>query len=337
MPTQQLLHKFMDNPVYGQGLSALEHSNNRKRSHLRTLMYHRVDERDANQHLSPSILSATPGNFAEQMSYIATHYQPVSIHDVLASINGESQLPARAVLVTFDDGYCDFAEHAWPVLKQYNIPVVLFVPTDYPDHPEKSLWWDTLYNAVQKTKHSTLNDDDTNIQLKGRKSQAFKELRTIVKQMPHDDAMAFVKRICKTLEVDPEPGNHIMTWAQLNHLVQDGVVLAPHTCSHPILTSVSLDRAVQEAVGSWNDLKQRFGDLIPPVFAYPSGGANETIANRLADTGLQLAFTTQRGISNLHNSHPLLLRRINVSRNTSLNMFRTQLLDLFSVMNRFLH
>ena len=40
-----------------------------------------------------------------------------------------------AVLVTFDDAYADFAEHAWPVLRAHGISPLLFVPTAFPGDP----------------------------------------------------------------------------------------------------------------------------------------------------------------------------------------------------------
>ena len=57
-----------------------------------------------------------------------------------------SQLFAvRVVVAFFDDGYLDFAEHAWPTLQSLGIPAVLFVPTAFPDHPGPGFWWDRLY------------------------------------------------------------------------------------------------------------------------------------------------------------------------------------------------
>ncbi len=328
---------MIDSPVFGQGLSSLERLTNQNTYLLRVLTYHRVDEIDAQPGLSPSILSATPTNFAAQMHHVSTHYQPVSIQDVLHCLTTRTPLPPKAVLVTFDDAYYDFSQHVWPVLMQYNIPVVLFVPTAYPDHPERSLWWDKLYNALNRTAHATLAFDNIHIELAGNLDNVYKELRHIVKNMPHDEAMDFVDRICERLEVKPEVDNHILTWAQLEQLAAGGVILAPHTHTHPILTSISVDRAVAEAVKSWEDLRTRFGDSIPPVFAYPGGGANETIAQRLADAGFKMAFTTQRGINDLRDFHPLLLRRINVDSRTSLNLVRTQMLGVFVHMNRFLN
>ena len=52
----------------------------------------------------------------------------VALDDVLAHYVEGVPLPARAVLITFDDGYRDNLENAVPILSQHGYPAVLFVP-----------------------------------------------------------------------------------------------------------------------------------------------------------------------------------------------------------------
>jgi hypothetical protein len=92
--------------------------------------------------------SATPETFDEQLVYLKSNYNLVSIADLLAAYENQRKLPARPVLITFDDAYRNFAERAWPILKRHQVPVTLFVPTGYPDHPERTFWWDRLHQAV---------------------------------------------------------------------------------------------------------------------------------------------------------------------------------------------
>ena len=85
------------------------------------------------------------------MTFLASRYRPVSLTELLGARRGEHALPLRSVLVTFDDGYRDFADHAWPILRRHGIPAVLFVPTAYPGNPGRAFWWDRLYSAVSRT------------------------------------------------------------------------------------------------------------------------------------------------------------------------------------------
>ncbi|MCR9079885.1 MAG: polysaccharide deacetylase family protein [Hyphomonadaceae bacterium] len=74
--------------------------------------------------------SIAPDTFKSMMSSLAaSDYNVVSLQDVAAWHKGERDLPAKAMAITFDDGFVDFKEHAHPVLEQFKFPSTLFVPT----------------------------------------------------------------------------------------------------------------------------------------------------------------------------------------------------------------
>jgi len=72
------------------------------------------------------------------MECLAGNYHVVSVPELLDAVYENSPLPPKSVMITFDDTYRDFAEFAWPVLKQHKLPVTLFVPTAFPDQPDRS-------------------------------------------------------------------------------------------------------------------------------------------------------------------------------------------------------
>jgi peptidoglycan/xylan/chitin deacetylase (PgdA/CDA1 family) len=93
---------------------------------LRVLMYHKVNNVAGNSTTVPV------DAFDEQMAQLGElGYRPVSLDEVLAYYLDGVPLPARAVLITFDDGYLDNLENAVPVLERYGYPGVLFVPVAY--------------------------------------------------------------------------------------------------------------------------------------------------------------------------------------------------------------
>jgi hypothetical protein len=89
---------------------------------LRVITYHRVANLDDDHLLNPRLISATPEVFALQIEHVANNYNAVSIDQVLDVIMNGGQLPDRAVLITFDDAYYDLTEHAWPILKRFQLP-----------------------------------------------------------------------------------------------------------------------------------------------------------------------------------------------------------------------
>lgn len=54
-------------------------------------------------------------------------YTFITYEDVIKYNNNELALPEYVVLITFDDGYLDVYQNAYPIIKKYNIPVSMFV------------------------------------------------------------------------------------------------------------------------------------------------------------------------------------------------------------------
>lgn len=322
---KRLVIAAMRSGLFARAVSLLERSDGWRADMLGVLTYHRVDEVGARPHLSPSLLSATPVSFAAQMEYLATHFHVISVQEVLAALREETALPPRAVLITFDDAYVDFVENAWPVLRHLGLPVTLFVPTAYPDHPERLFWWDRLYQAVSDPARSVLHTPEGRIPLRSarQRRRAFKRLREHVKTLDHDAAMAWIATVCGEPVPPPEPT--VLSWDALRSLARQGVTLGAHTQTHPLINRISLARAQAEALGSLEDLRREIGEVLP-VFAYPSGGVDAQVAAQLALAGFTLAFTTERGLNDLRTADPLRLRRINVGVQTPLAALRVQLM-----------
>jgi peptidoglycan/xylan/chitin deacetylase (PgdA/CDA1 family) len=73
-------------------------------------------------------LSVTPASFQSQMDWLAAHrYHPIALADLRAYFAGQVDLPARPVVLTFDDGYRDFYSTAWPVLRAHGFKAVSYV------------------------------------------------------------------------------------------------------------------------------------------------------------------------------------------------------------------
>ncbi len=309
-------------------VTMLERMDRRCEGLLRVLTYHRVDEPEAQPALNPRLISATPEMFDRQMDFLAANYCVVSIGEVLSARRKGLMLPPRAVLITFDDAYRDFAEHAWPTLRRYGLPVTLFVPTAYPDQPQRVFWWDRLHQALC----ATARRDEIPTPL-GRVPLATPEdrLRAAVRLVDYartasPEAVAeLIDGVCR--ELDAPPGvNGVLGWDELRRLAHEGVALAAHTQTHPLMSRMATETARAEAVGSLSDLRREIGE-VPPVFSYPGGGVDDRVADALREEDVfKLAFTTRDGINDLRSADPLMLRRINVGQRTTVPILRARLL-----------
>lgn len=93
------------------------------------LMYHSVA--DAPPEATRS-LAVHPGCFELQVSYLVKNgYTGLTFSDLADRFRNGIELPERPVVLTFDDGYADFATEAWPTLRRHNFPATVFVTTGW--------------------------------------------------------------------------------------------------------------------------------------------------------------------------------------------------------------
>lgn len=106
-----------------------------RRARVPILMYHYVSEPPPDADIYRQDLSVTPAQFESHLR--ALHdagYQTVPLADLLSHLaTGQPQLPAKSVVLTFDDGYVDNYDNAFPVLQRYGFTGTIFVITDFVD------------------------------------------------------------------------------------------------------------------------------------------------------------------------------------------------------------
>jgi peptidoglycan/xylan/chitin deacetylase (PgdA/CDA1 family) len=106
------------------------------------LMYHRVASGGPPE-LSPYMLD--PAAFERQLRYLQRYGYSTAKADDIWHFNcaSNSRMPGKFVALTFDDGYQDFAEVAWPLLKRYGFTATVYLPTD---HVGGRAEWDRKYS-----------------------------------------------------------------------------------------------------------------------------------------------------------------------------------------------
>ena len=281
-------------------------------SRLRVLLYHRIDERGPEQAvLNPDITTASPAHFEWQLQHLARFYHPVSATEVLAAVEGRHALPPRAVLLTFDDGYRDFRELAWPLLKEYRMPAVLFVPTDFLDGGRRIFWADALWRMVKETTHSRVFVPGLGIRplaTPRERLQTFREIVDWLKAGPPRGRTVGLARLGEVFGVQPEPTRAFLNWPEVRQLAADRVTIAGHSRTHERLDQLDKQALRTEIDGCRADLVRELGGCAP-LFAYPYGEANASAVQAVRDSGVALGFTTVCGASDLRNVHPGLIRR----------------------------
>ncbi len=304
---------------------------------LRVLTYHRVLDAKRAARCNPSPVSASPRAFEEQVKHLARSYRPVSGEEVVDAAGGGGKLPARAVLVTFDDAYWDFGDVAWPILRRHGVPATLCVPTAYPDHPEREFWWDRLWRAFSRARAAAVETPAGRVPLAPAALRgSLRAVQDAVKALPHDEAMRWVERMCEAVG-HREPGSgQVLRWSELRELAREGVTLAAHTRTHPALTRLPPEEARAEIRGSREDLERETG-VSPRVFAYPFGDHDDRVAALAREEGFRVALTCRDGHNDLATADPLRLCRTNVTTRTSPLLLRLRLLRVAAYADRWRH
>ncbi|MCP4141127.1 MAG: polysaccharide deacetylase family protein [Chloroflexi bacterium] len=304
---------------------------------LTALNYHRVDYPENRPWLDPSLISATPEQFEEQMRLLRRDYCPISIDDVLSAIDGQKTLPKRAVLVTVDDGYRDFKEYIFPIAARYDIQPLLFVPTAYPE--AGVFWWDKLYWALQNWDADTLETAYGNYDLStpAKREIALKLLRAKIKAGDFREGMGLVDTLYKGSKPKAKSDTtDIINWDELRELGRKGVCVAAHTHSHPLLTRIPFDEACAEIKESQENIQKEM-DKAFPVFAFPDGQPDffsPKLIRFLEAEGIKFAVTTIDKNVQLTKENALFFPRVGVFRKLSLAAFAYRLTPLYQLLGK---
>jgi len=107
------------------------------------LMYHYLSEPPSDADIYRRDLSVTPALFAAHLDrMIAEGYTIISLYDLAAYLLQGTPLPSKAVVITFDDGYRDNYENAFPLLRERGITATFFVVIEFinQERPEYLTW-----------------------------------------------------------------------------------------------------------------------------------------------------------------------------------------------------
>jgi peptidoglycan/xylan/chitin deacetylase (PgdA/CDA1 family) len=251
------------------------------------LGYHRISE--ASQ--DPYSLCVTPRHFAGHLEALRKYANTISLEELVHALE-ERNLPRRAVVVTFDDGYADNLYEAKPLLEQYEIPATVFITTGYIG---REFWWDRLEHILffPERLPGKLCLEINNKSYKMTLGEAFKKSRKDENiNLRLNFLLTLYKQLLPLSLNDREKAlEHIFAWAgapsndDLNKraLSADEIVelakgdligIGAHTITHPILEKLSKENQKQEIQQSKAYLEKILNAKVT-CFSYPHGNPSE--------------------------------------------------------------
>ena len=110
------------------------------------LMYHYISEPPEDADKYRKDLSVTPEDFNAQMSYLAENgFETVDLYELSLAITNKIDLPEKPIVISFDDGYLDNFENAFPILQKYGMQGTFFIITEFIDERRAGyMTWDNV-------------------------------------------------------------------------------------------------------------------------------------------------------------------------------------------------
>ncbi len=217
----------------------------------------------------------------------------------------ERDFSRRFVCLTFDDGYRDTLQWAYPILKSAGAPFAVYVPTSFPDRLGE-LWWLVLEAVIARNDRIGLVIDGRDCKfdcgtvaekrslydqlywwLRRRPTET--EMRGVVRNLAayyHVDIAAFCEELC-------------MSWPELAELASDPLVtIGAHTVNHPMLAKLS-PQAVRSEMELSRSVIEAALAVRPQHLSYPIGDPSSAGPREFAiaaELGFRTAVTTRPGV-----------------------------------------
>ncbi|MBW0146446.1 polysaccharide deacetylase family protein [Marinobacter arenosus] len=227
--------------------------------------------------------------------------------DLRAAFDHHKPLPSKSVMFTIDDGFFDHHDIAARVFKEFGYSLNFFVITGFLD---RNLWpWDDqVAYALHRSKKEVIDlrlpsGKELTINLRHDDiGDVVYSLRSTLKKESQSDLYAWLEKgLYPALGVEyPHeiPTSYRpMSWSDARTLRDAGHGVYPHTCTHRILSTLSVDEKQSEIEMSIRRVEAEL-DYLPDIFAYPTGRRSDydqLDIERLQRSGIKLAFNTIPG------------------------------------------
>lgn len=305
--------------VKSGALRALAHS---KPPAAVILAYHSVrdEPREDADWIGPGITHATK-IFSRHMEMVARQFHPVALSDILDFLQGNRELPPRAVAVTFDDGFADNIHAAAPVLARFGVPAAFYLAVSLIGTQEAP-WYSRIRHAFMTTRckvwQSRALGEARDISSRSLLDSALLTAYDLGSSLEGKPQQEFVLTVERELQVEPAPPRNrlMLNWEEARALRRDGHIVGSHTLTHPNVAHVKERNALRvEMVESKRRMEEHLQEPVSH-FSYPHPALipqwNEATLSMTREAGYATAVTTTRGPVR-KGVNPLLLPRINAA------------------------
>jgi len=305
----------------------------RSEDNFLVLMYHRVLPKDLLSEDIEDGMYVTTDTFECHVQFLIKYFKILPVSELNSpEFRSENQKSKRPVcFVTFDDGWYDFYQYAYPILQKYNIPATIFLTTGYIG-TNNWFWTDRIasllnqVNSIEKKPIDEINDDSIQViskiedianQSHGRLSATIRLLKNYkLNKIEH-----IIERLSQRWNVHLNlVGRSFLNWGEITEMSHSGLVeFGSHTNNHNILITLSEEEAYNDINISQQLLLEK--SLVNKNFqtiCYPNGSFNQTIIQTVKRLGFNIAFTTKHDWEN-YNYNPYEIHRVAIHNDITFN------------------
>lgn len=275
---------------------------------VRILMYHRVVDVGSTRGLMQEGMYVEPETFRKHIEYLKSSFDVVPLESCLEILRKGDPPRRDACCITFDDGWKDFLDHAFPVLQANDACATVFLPTGIIG-TEEPFWTDRLGKALLEADSKERNFDlrdpgepmiEAIAGSSGSLNERFETAIRMMKSLPPSRISDINDNLYERLGLKREESERsFLSWAEVRFMKETGVVqYGSHTKNHVILTTVDQRVAFDELVQSREKLLEEnavSGSFIP--FSYPNGNHTDRIIDLVKSAGYSMAVTTVKGLN----------------------------------------
>ncbi len=276
----------------------------------------------------------TSAQFDEHLGFLKEHYRPLSVEDFYPGSDADL---AGGFLITFDDGFRNNLRYAVPILRKHGLKACFFITTGKIGTKEL-LWTEkvTLYVLRTREKRITLEFDQSrsfDLATIPQREESSRQIRSYLKTVSPEKVAEVVEQMEAQIKDVPTSVDHeladryiMMTWEEVNKMIEAGHTIGSHTHTHPMLSTLTADQSMHELKTSRDLIEEHTGQKCQAM-SYPNGqkeNYSDTTLQQLEELGYQCAFT-QQPLFNDRQTARFELKRFNVTQTLPLSLFEAKL------------
>ncbi|HEY6347375.1 MAG TPA: polysaccharide deacetylase family protein [Bryobacteraceae bacterium] len=273
----------------------------RNRRALTVAMFHRVLARsDPRAAAADWTWTVSDEFFAACLWFFVKHYHVIAIQDLLDSLTGR-ELPERPLLITFDDGWADIEEYAAPLLRQMNLPSVVFVIAEAVGGREP--WSETVRRLWRSEETRPLVGQAVGDATGLKSIDTFEQLRSAIDSLSRLDP-EIRRALTDKLRERSTVRDEMLSLDQLSSLSSSGCAIGSHGLTH---ASIPLApdpwRELHESRRMLNRMLAN-GARSPEVFSFPNGRYNADSIRLAGEAGYACVFTSESYLNSIPGRQP---------------------------------